>query len=326
MPQNVVSRLYDRHSAVAFYQDRFGRGYMSAWPAKKIHRVIEVIRGLDLPDCGEALDFGCGRGLFTKALQAALPPGWQVYGTDISEAAIEQAKRHCPDCRFFVSGDGKFEGKQFDFLFSHHVLEHVHNIDEALDEINAYLKTNASVLHILPCGNEGSFEHSICMLRSDGINSNRGNRFFYEDEGHLRRMTSSQLSELCAKRQLMMIKEFYSNQYYGAIDWITYTHIEFIKTFTDNSRASDQKAARKLEALRYMLAFIWLIRLPATIIDLKFRKQNKSMLDYILIPFAFLFYCVSMPLDLTLKAKARMEWDNRKNERNGSEMYLYFKK
>jgi hypothetical protein len=63
-----------------------------------------------------------------------------------------------------------------------------------------YLKAAASaMLHILPCGNEGSFEHNVCLLRKDGINPELEGRFFFEDEGHVRRLTTEQLSALCAK-------------------------------------------------------------------------------------------------------------------------------
>ncbi|KJR40670.1 Methyltransferase type 12 domain protein [Candidatus Magnetoovum chiemensis] len=41
---------------------------------------------------GNGLDFGCGNGVFTKVLKTALP-GWNIYGCDLSDVAIENAKK-----------------------------------------------------------------------------------------------------------------------------------------------------------------------------------------------------------------------------------------
>jgi len=141
-----------------------------------LKRSAESLRSsaiFDLPDVGEALDFGCGNGVFTDVIKRALPTGWKVYGTDISEIAIENVKKRYPECVFFVADDEEFISKRFDFLFTHHVLEHVYNLAQVLKKINDRLKDESTILHILPCGNEGSFEHSICLLRKDGINKMR---------------------------------------------------------------------------------------------------------------------------------------------------------
>src|SRR5262245_15363783 len=221
MRQDKTSQLYDRRTAVAFYQERYARGYMDEWPIEKRRRVFEVIRSLELPDEGEAIDFGCGNGVGTDVIKQALPPRWKVYGTDISDIAIENAKKRYPECIFFVTDNTEFRGQKFDFLFTHHVLEHVYNLPQIFDEINDRMKDTATMLHILPCGNEGSFEQTICLLRKDGVDVHLENRFFFEDEGHLRRLTTNQLSKLCGKKDFALAKEYYSNQYYGAIDWIT---------------------------------------------------------------------------------------------------------
>ena len=134
--------------AVVFYQDRYAHGYMDDWSIEKKHRILEVIRSFDLPDIGEALDFGCGNGVFADVIKQALPAGWKVYGTDISEIAVENAKKRYPGCVFFVADDREFINKRFDFLFTHHVLEHVYNLPQVLEDINDYMKEESAVLHI----------------------------------------------------------------------------------------------------------------------------------------------------------------------------------
>jgi SAM-dependent methyltransferase len=326
MQQQKTSQLYDKHSAIAFYQERYAHGYMDEWPIEKKRRIFEVIRSFELPDAGEALDFGCGNGVFTDVIKQALPLGWKVYGVDISEIAIENAKKRYPGGVFFVADDREIISKRFDFLFTHHVLEHVYNLPQVLKEINDRMKDESTILHILPCGNEGSFEHSICLLRKDGINLQLEHRFFFEDEGHLRRLTTEQLSKLCREKGFILAKEYYSNQYYGAINWITQSGPSFVRMFTDLSSAVDEEAKGKLTKIRYKLFFLWCLRYPAAFVESRLRKRNRPVRDYIFLILGFLLYVFTKSMDNYLKRKALNEWNKRKTERNGSEMYLFFKR
>ena len=169
--------LYQEEVSKMFYEERFKKGYMSDWDFITKERVYNVIKNLSLPEIGTALDFGCGTGVFTDVLKKALPK-WKIYGTDISAEAINNAKSRYPACDFFISDKSKPEFK-FDFLFTHHVLEHVYDISKTINEINLFLKPLSFVLHIFPCGNEGSYEYNICKLRTDGISRNMEGRFFF---------------------------------------------------------------------------------------------------------------------------------------------------
>jgi len=323
-----TSELYDKARAVAFYEERYssGYGYMEEWPAEKKRRVFEIIRGLGLPDEGEALDFGCGSGVFTDVLKQALPSGWKVYGTDISEAAVDYARKRYPDCLFFLSHERELIGKKFDFLFTHHVLEHVYDLARVLDEINDRLKNAAAMLHILPCGNEGSLEHDICRLRTDGIDSRLENRFFFEDVGHLRRLTSVQLRELCGNRHFLLEGEFYSNQYDGAIEWITQSGSSFIRMLTDTAAAVNLDAKNRLERLRYTLLALWQFRRVAIAVEKRLATPNKTLRSCLRLILMAPLYVFSKPVDLYVKRQAQDEWNERRGERNGSEMYLFFKR
>ncbi|MCX5891404.1 MAG: class I SAM-dependent methyltransferase, partial [Deltaproteobacteria bacterium] len=115
--------LYDLKESIQFYEDRYSKGYMDEWDPAKKQRVKEIIQGLNLPDTGEALDFGCGTGIFTAILKEALPR-WNIYGTDISVDAIAKARERHSDCTFFLVFDERFNNKKFAFIFTHHVLEH----------------------------------------------------------------------------------------------------------------------------------------------------------------------------------------------------------
>ena len=66
MADQNTSQLYNKETTVEFYQDRYAQGYMDEWPSEKKQRIFEIIRALQLPDTGEALDFGCGNGVLTE--------------------------------------------------------------------------------------------------------------------------------------------------------------------------------------------------------------------------------------------------------------------
>jgi SAM-dependent methyltransferase len=106
--------------AAHYYDQRFRQGYMEDWPVTKRTRVAELIRLLDLPRKGTALDFGCGTGAFTTVLCEALP-GWIIEGCDISRAAVELAAKRLPGGTFFPLSDCHLRGP-FDLIFTHHVL------------------------------------------------------------------------------------------------------------------------------------------------------------------------------------------------------------
>jgi hypothetical protein len=57
-----------------------------------------------------------------------------------------------------------------------------------LRQLDRLMKPEARGAHIMPCGNEGSYLHGLALLRTDGINAAMGNRFFYDEEGHVRRL------------------------------------------------------------------------------------------------------------------------------------------
>jgi 2-polyprenyl-3-methyl-5-hydroxy-6-metoxy-1,4-benzoquinol methylase len=181
--------LYNQKGSKAYYENAYTGDYMDEWEDDTKYRIIEVINGLNLSNEGTALDFGCGAGVLTDVIRQALP-GYKVYGTDISENAINKAKIYYDKCTFFHDSDASHNKMKFDFIFTHHVLEHVYDIVEVADQIVSYLKPSSSMLHILPCGNENSLEYNICSLVKNGIDDQKGGRFYFEDKGHVRRLTT----------------------------------------------------------------------------------------------------------------------------------------
>ena len=317
------AQLYNKQTSEAFYDERYKSGYMDEWPEAKKQRVFRVIRELDLPKTGEALDFGCGNGIFTEVIRKALP-NWQVYGMDFSSVAIQGAKTQHPNCIFFTHSDQELKKKRFDFVFTHHVLEHVYKLDVVWQEIMDFMKPDACSLHILPCGNEGSFEHQICQLRTNSINAEMENRFFYEDEGHVRRLTTERMVELATNSGLKLVREYYANQYYGAVDWISATGEDFVQMITDPTYAKDAVSRSQLINMRKKLRTVaWSRELLNGVRDRK-RKQGKTLKNWVGLLSRLPIFPFCWTIDRQVSRAAEAEWRRRNQERNGSEMYLQF--
>ena len=90
----------DRQESKSFYDQRYSHGYMGHWSVFEKRRIFDLVKELNLPSRGKALDFGCGRGNFTAVIKEALP-GWEVFGCDISSEAIAAASSQNKEIKFF---------------------------------------------------------------------------------------------------------------------------------------------------------------------------------------------------------------------------------
>jgi len=112
----VVARKYDKD----FWDGdrRFGYG---GYKYDGRYEIVakKLIESYNLPDNAKILDMGCGKGFllyeFTKLL-----PNCRVYGFDISEYAIENAKKEIKANLFVHKAEDKtdFEDNEFDLVFS----------------------------------------------------------------------------------------------------------------------------------------------------------------------------------------------------------------
>ena len=84
------------------------------------------------------LDTGCGRGWF---LEEAKKRGWEVYGTEFSEAAIELCKKKGIQMKSGALSSDQFEPGYFDVITSFEVIEHIHNPVVDLKEIHSFLRS-----------------------------------------------------------------------------------------------------------------------------------------------------------------------------------------
>jgi SAM-dependent methyltransferase len=322
MPKPVT--LKDAEESKLFYDNRYSRGYMDDWDFGKKQRVSEIIRESGFSEFGSALDFGCGNGVWTDVIKKALP-SWEVFGTDISPKAVSEAKKRRPQLDFFELVDERVFSRKFDFIFSHHVLEHVFDINETFGIINRLLKKSASMLHILPCGNPGSLEHRISSLVRNGIDKKNG-RYFFEEPGHLRRLNTEQMNLLAQEYGFNLCKAYYSCHYWQAIEVTVAKNPRLTLEITNSKIARDEESKTELERIRKWLLPISIIRFPAVEFEQRkpwrlkgSRRLLENMILGTLYPFSF-------PFDFFVKRRAENEWNKCKYQKNGSEMSLFYKR
>jgi len=305
---------YLSNSYAESYDARYAEGgYMDGWEPAKKRRVQEIIRQLQLPITGRALDFGCGRGVFTVVLQEALP-GWEIVGSDFSAKAIELARQAHPELHFHTPESLELQPGSFDLVFTHHVLEHVTDLRAALDDMNEMVKPEGHMVHTLPCGNPGSFEYDLCLLRRNGINEAAEGRFYYEDPGHVRRLTTAQLDEHLSSYGFQRRLAYFMNQRWGALDFMTRSVPSVIHDVADPSDAVDSGAARTLRRLRTRLRIVAFIRNPVPVVG---RRKPALALRALLYP-------CTLALNAWFSRKVEAEWAARKSDPRGSEMFLAY--
>lgn len=311
--------------ASRYYDDRYAGGYMVDWPAWKRDRVRAMVRALALPEGGRALDFGCGSGAFSGVLWEALPT-WEVIGTDVSALSLRQARERHPKLRFLPPEELRSANIHFDFLFSHHVLEHVPDLEETLRRQAELLRGGALALHILPCGNLGSLEARLCAARRDGVDHERCGRFFFEDEGHLRRLTSAELKAAAEHCGFRVLQQSFANHHAGAIEWMTEQSFPYLWWLTDPSMARGRAEAKFLRKLRRRLLSEHLLRLPALVDRYVATRRNRKWWHHLLKAGARPLRTLSREQEQRLRAAAESEWRRRHRDSRGSEMYVLLQK
>ncbi len=136
---------------------------------------------------GNILDVGCGMGHF---LEVAREMGWNVYGTEFTQEAIDVCKEK--GIRIFQGPLKKewFEDIEFDVITSFEVIEHINNPTEDMEIISSILRSKGAFYCTTP--NFNSIERRLLKSRYNIIQ--------YPE--HLCYYTKKTLSHLMAKFDL----------------------------------------------------------------------------------------------------------------------------
>jgi ubiquinone/menaquinone biosynthesis C-methylase UbiE len=311
-----------------YYDRRHEAGWMDFWPERKRSRVVELIRNCGIAPGARVLEYGCGPGVFTAAVKEALP-SLRLHGCDISAVAVAKARQRCRDAQFRVVEDGidPFEPESFDLIYTHHVLEHVQDLQAVLAAIARMLKPGGKALHIVPCANAGSIEHRISRLKRHA-NAPAG-CFCCDDLSHVRRLTSGQLCDASAAVGLAVVEGRYANQFWGGIDYLTNEYHWTLLKWLNPLDGADWGAKLELAAITLVLfPFSLARRGPDCVLQTVRRplSTGKKALYSALVPLAVIGWPFARGLNHLLSGLAECEWRTNNTRPNGSEMYLLFKK
>ena len=96
-----------------------------------------------LEESGDALDLGCGDGRLAAELRAR-----SVTGADVSEVALERARRRVPGARFVgIEPDAPlpFGDGEFDLVLLAETIEHVRDVQLLLSEVRRVLRPGGTI-------------------------------------------------------------------------------------------------------------------------------------------------------------------------------------
>lgn len=100
---------------------------------------------------GKILDVGCAFGFFLKRLQ---PYFNELHGIDISDFAIQRAKKEVPSAQYrqinLNNQELPYFDEYFDLITAFDVLEHTNSIEKSLQKITKKLKKDGYLIISLP--------------------------------------------------------------------------------------------------------------------------------------------------------------------------------
>jgi 2-polyprenyl-3-methyl-5-hydroxy-6-metoxy-1,4-benzoquinol methylase len=180
---------------------------------------------------GKLLDVGCGTGGFLNEMKKE---GWTVTGLEPDEAARNRAKKLYGLTIFDSSSISSLSINSFDAITLWHVLEHVHDLHDYVDQLKDLLKSNGKLFIAVP--NYQSLDADIYRLKWAA----------YDVPRHLYHFTPKAMHILMEKHSLSITNKtpmpwdsFYisllSSKYKsGATKWIS----AIINGLRSNSRAA----------------------------------------------------------------------------------------
>lgn len=144
-PQEELSKYYESDAYISHTDDRKGLmqslyQLVKTWSLrKKVSLIEKQNRGV-----GSLLDIGAGTGDF---LVAAKNNNWKVFGMEPNYSARGLAKEKG---LILESDINAFQNQKFDVVTLWHVLEHVPNLDEVVDQLSNLIKTGGTLIIAVP--------------------------------------------------------------------------------------------------------------------------------------------------------------------------------
>lgn len=133
------------YKTAAYAEVSFAR-YSQYWWSNRYYAILARRHG---PKSGRVLEVGCGLGHLLERLSAH----YQVYGSDINEWALEQARQNVPAGKFSLLSAEDLSGYEsgfFHVVIAKHVVEHLGAPERAAAEMSRVLAPGGMLLLATP--------------------------------------------------------------------------------------------------------------------------------------------------------------------------------
>lgn len=128
------------------HYENYGRNdYLSPLTIKRYNELLDKFE--KFKKNGKILDVGCGIGYF---LDVAKKRGWEVYGTEYTDEAINICKNKGINMKEGKLNPGNYNLEEFDIITSFEVLEHINNPIEEISNFNQLLRKGGLVYLTTP--------------------------------------------------------------------------------------------------------------------------------------------------------------------------------
>jgi SAM-dependent methyltransferase len=144
-PQNEHPFNEEYFQSGPYAQVSFGK-YSQYWWSNRFYALLARRHG---PKRGSVLEIGCGLG----HLLTWLTDRYAVVGSDINEWALEQAQKNVPQGQFVHQSAedlSAFEDEVFDIVIAKHVVEHLEQPEQAIQEMSRVLSSGGLLVLATP--------------------------------------------------------------------------------------------------------------------------------------------------------------------------------
>lgn len=153
----VPETKYEKEYFFESYKNQYGKTYKEDFEnikASCVKRVSEINKILPPAKDSSVLDIGCAYGPFLKA---ASENGWNVYGTDICDDAVESVKNElgfkaCVSAFPEIDTENEFGKKEFDAVTMWYVIEHFQDLKSVLEKAGSLVKKGGVFAFSTPSG------------------------------------------------------------------------------------------------------------------------------------------------------------------------------
>lgn len=156
------ARIPTEEELIACYEGYSREEFLSPVTAKRFNELLDQFE--PYRKTGRILDIGCDTGLF---LMEAKKRGWQVYGTEYTEKALQICRENGINMQHGKLDPAFYELESFDVITLMEVIEHINNPQEEIQNIKKLLRPGGLFYFTTP--NFNSIERYILKSRYNVI-------------------------------------------------------------------------------------------------------------------------------------------------------------